>query len=224
MADKKVRKALDSLRGEIQELAEVFAAFRGQVSAQQAAAAAERQRGNASTPGVRSGAIRVSAATTDASSGTGYVSLFGNYQAVSPTGDMEMFQWSMEDRSIEDLLTFSTDEYAQVLAAIGNKQRLGILLTILARPSTANEVVTGLDLGTTGAAYHHLHVLQAAGLVEQRQRGVFSVVPDQLPSLITIFAGLSGTIAVQTSSPAEDGVITGTEVSDEPVTMPVTST
>ena len=212
MADKKVRKGLDALRGDIQELAESFAAFRAQVSAQQAAAAAEHQK-----RGIADGAATSATGTLEMrgveSGRQGYVGSFGYYQPVSGNGEAHLYRWSLEERPVEDILAFPIDEYAQVLAAIGHKQRLGILLMILAKPATANDVVSELSLGTTGAAYHHLNVLQAAGLVEQQRRGVFTIVLAKVPALLTILASLSGAIAVDISSPdagskpADTGVV-----------------
>lgn len=218
MADKKVRKSLDSLRGDIQELAESFAAFRAQVSAEQAAAAAEYQKRNTDVPtpaSVTTGLLEMRAAEPGSS---GYVSSFGYYQPPTGIGEAQIYRWSLEEYPIQDLLTFPVDEYAQVLAAIGHKQRLGILLMILLKPATANDVVTELALGTTGAAYHHLNVLQAAGLVEQQRRGVFTIVPGQVPTLLTILASLSGTTAVDISSPGIDSKPTDTGATDEPAT------
>jgi DNA gyrase subunit B len=201
MADKKVRKGLDALRGDIQELAESFAAFRAQVSAQQAAAAAEHHKQSTVGQAAASTNTEILEMRGAESGSQGYVGSFGYYQPVSGNGEAHLYRWSLEERPVEDILTFPIDEYAQVLAAIGHKQRLGILLMILAKPATANDVVSELSLGTTGAAYHHLNVLQAAGLVEQQRRGVFTIVLAKIPALLTILASLSGTIAVDISSP-----------------------
>jgi DNA-binding transcriptional ArsR family regulator len=215
MADKKVRKGLDALRGDIQELAESFAAFRAQVSAQQAAAAAEHQKrsiaGQAGTS--NTGPLEMRGVE---SGSQGYVGSFGYYQPVSGNGEAHFYCWSLEEHPVEDILAFPIDEYAQVLAAIGHKQRLGILLMILAKPATANDVVSELSLGTTGAAYHHLNVLQAAGLVEQQRRGVFTIVLAKVPALLTILASLSGAIAVDISSPDASSKPTDTSAANEP--------
>lgn len=216
MADKKVRKGLDSLRGDIQELAESFAAFRAQVSAQQAAAAAERQKQGTTGQAAASTAARTLEMQGAESGSQGYVGSFGYYQPVTGNGEAHIYRWSLEERPVEDILAFPIDEYAQVLAAIGHKQRLSILLMILAKPATANDVVTELSLGTTGAAYHHLNVLQAAGLVEQQRRGVFTIVLAKIPALLTILASLSGTIAVDISSNDVSSKPANHSAADEP--------
>lgn len=197
MAGKKTRKSLDGLRGDIQELAESFAAFRHQFATQQAAAAAERQQRG------QNGSVLPETPAPSAD-GISYVSMFGHYEARPETGEPRDFNWQMERKSIEELLDCPVDAYAQRLAAIGHMQRLSILLMLLDQPSTANEVVAALSLGTTGAAYHHLNVLQAAGFVEQRQRGIFSLVTDQVAVLLIILSALSNTISVDTDSRAND--------------------
>jgi DNA-binding transcriptional ArsR family regulator len=197
LAGKKIRKSLDGLRGDIQELAESFAAFRDLVATQQAAAAAERQKlGNGGSP---------ETSTADAGAmavgGAGYVTMHGHFEARPESGPHRDYNWSLERKPIEDLLTFTVEHHAQRLAAIGHPQRLGILLMLLEQPATANDVVTELGLGTTGAAYHHLNVLQAAGLVEQQQRGIFSLIPNQVSVLLTVIAALSDKVSVQITTP-----------------------
>ena len=194
MAAKKTRKSLDSLRGDIQELAESFAAFRDLVESRQAAAAAERERhgmGSGSVSGMHDVDAPISA------SGISHVSMSGHYETMPDTGELG-YAWSLDRTPLEDLLTFPIEQHAQRLAAIGHSQRLGIALMLLKKPATANDVVTALSLGTTGAAYHHLNVLQAAGFVEQRQRGIFSLVSNQIAVLLTILSALSNTISVDT--------------------------
>jgi DNA-binding transcriptional ArsR family regulator len=198
LAGKKIRKNLDNLRGDIQELAESFAAFRDQMATQQAAAAAERQKlGNGNgpeTPKDGAGALPVE--------GVSYINVYGHFESRPEAGEPRDYTWSLERKPIEDLLTFTVDHLAQRLAAIGHPQRLGILLMLLERTATANDVVNNLGLGTTGAAYHHLNVLQAAGLVEQQQRGVFSLIPNQVSVVLTILAALSDSMAIEISRPA----------------------
>jgi DNA-binding transcriptional ArsR family regulator len=89
------------------------------------------------------------------------------------------------------------DTAATILAAAGHPQRLAILGHILQKPSSAGELVETLGLGTTGAAYHHLNVLQAAGFVSQVQRGTFRFQPEKIPVFSTLMAALSPTMHVE---------------------------
>lgn len=192
MADKRIRKTLDDLRGDIQELAESFAEFRSHVATERAFAAAEKQNG--SKVAARNVALDTDPLPTDE---TGSIDGKGAFN----TGQ-ETYRWTLEHMPIEDLLAIPMDTHPQMLAAIGHQQRMGILLMLLSGPATALDVVEGLTLGTTGAAYHHLNVLQSARIVEQRKRGTFSIVPEQVPVILTILAALSGGIALEVTTPA----------------------
>jgi DNA-binding transcriptional ArsR family regulator len=95
---------------------------------------------------------------------------------------------------------------ASILAAAGHPQRLAILGYILQKPASAGELVEALSLGTTGAAYHHLNVLQAAGFVTQLQRGIFRFQPDRIPVFVTMLAALNPSLQVEVvdTTPAAD--------------------
>jgi DNA-binding transcriptional ArsR family regulator len=198
MTDKKLRKTVDALRSEMQELSEAIAALRTLVSTQEAAQAAVRQQRASKTATAATQSLR---RLSEQDGGAGRISAYGVFEAAGE-GGTTTFQWSLEEHPLRDVLDVDIELAAQVLAAAGHAQRLGILLMLLPAPATANEVVTALSLGTTGAAYHHLNVLQAAGLVEQRQRGLFSIVPEQVPVILTILAALSGAIGVDISGTA----------------------
>ena len=200
LAKSKTRKSLDGLRGDIQELAESFAAFRDQIVTQQAGAAAERQRHHARAVGSSDHQHQEAVAVDD----IGVITMSGRYEALAENGESHQSEWTLERTKVHDILAFDIDQHAQRLAAIGHVQRLGIVIMLLKKPCTANDVVTELSLGTTGAAYHHLNVLHAAGFVEQRQRGMFSLVASQTPVLLTIFAGLSGGITFEEYSIQKD--------------------
>lgn len=209
MAGKKTRRSLDSLRGDIQELAESFAAFRDLVATQQAAAAAERQQHSHSEKPVMS-AYKSRGANED---GAGFITLEGHFDARPETGSHRDYTWLLDRKPIEEVLAPNVVHLSQRLAAIGHPQRLSILLMLLNGPASANDVVAELSFGTTGAAYHHLNVLQSAGLVEQKERGTFSLIPQQAPVLLTILAALSDNIAVQITTP--DDVSTSRDEADD---------
>lgn len=191
MADKKVRKSIDDLRGDIQELAESFAEFRNHLSTERALAAAEKQQN-----GKEVASVTTLPASTLSANETDSISTFGSLDA-----GQQVYRWSMEQVPIAELLATPEDRHTQMLAAIGHPQRMGILLMLLSKPATALEVVEGLELGTTGAAYHHLNVLQSARIAEQRKRGTFSIVAEQMPVVLTILAALSGRINLEVTAP-----------------------
>jgi DNA-binding transcriptional ArsR family regulator len=203
MANKKLQKSIDTVKGDVRELVEAFWALRDEVMTQQAVLAAEHQsRGGSSGEADASSSLPEKLAGTT----TGHVRSFGYYEMPDHTGQQRVYRWALEDHPVEEVLSLPVDDAAKLLSAIGHKQRLAIVMMLLRKPATAVEMVTTLSLGTTGAAYHHLNVLQGSGLVEQAQRGIFSIVPGQVPSLLTILGGLSDAIeaSVEHVQPARD--------------------
>jgi DNA gyrase subunit B len=207
MTTKKLQKTLDTVRSDVRELTEAFWALRDDMQAHQAVSAAEQQsRSLMDDRSGRSVTADLLAEKTRASDSDGYLSTFGYYETTDASAARHIHRWSMEDRPIEDVLAAQTDDAAKMLAAIGHKQRLGILLLLLAQPTTAGDIVRELSLGTTGAAYHHLNVLQGVGLVQQEERGIFSLVPGRVASLLLILSGASNTIeaSVETVIESDD--------------------
>ena len=184
MAGKKVKGEVEGIRSELQNLSEAVWALREHINVQNAGAAAAtssrrpklvhangEQASNLAGSGEGRGAVSTSGVVRDA------------------LGTRE-YRWEFQ-ASADDLLAIDDDHASRVLAAIGHRQRLAILKAILNKPTTAAELVTSLDLGTTGAAYHHLNVLQSADLVTQESRGVFLVSPQRVSAIFAILAGLS---------------------------------
>jgi len=183
MCAKKARNEIDSLRGDVQSLSEAVWALRDHITVQSAAAGAA----NGAVPPAN--AYRLApdlAERAGTNPKQGLVSTRGYF--VDGTGSRE-YRWELE-RSAADLLVVNEDVVARILAAIGHRQRLLILKAILDKPSSAAELVTSLNLGTTGAAYHHLNVLQAADLVIQEGRGTFTVQPHRVSAIFAILAGV----------------------------------
>jgi DNA gyrase subunit B len=203
MANKKLQKSIDTVKGDVRELVEAFWALRDEVMTQQAVLAAEHQSRGGSTP-----EAATSASLPEKAEGTttGHVRSSGYYEMPDHTGQQRVYRWALEDHPVEEVLSLPAEDAAKLLAAIGHKQRLAIAMMLLRKPATAAEMVSTLSLGTTGAAYHHLNVLQGTGLVEQAQRGIFSIAPAQVPSLLTILGGLSDAIeaSVEHVAPPED--------------------
>lgn len=180
MAGKKVKSELETMRGELRGLSEAVWALRDQITFEAATAAATNGSGGRHH-------AEVAADLEADGDGRGIVVTRGIVRNAS--GSRE-YRWDLET-SVESMLEADDGQAAQLLAAIGHRQRLAILKAIFNAPSTAAELVTTLDLGTTGAAYHHLNVLQSAGLVFQESRGVFELQPERVSTILAILAGFS---------------------------------
>jgi DNA gyrase subunit B len=181
----------------MQQLTEAVWALREHVTVQSAAAVAEgTSRGVALSNG--------RAVASDLATPAGDRGVVVSRGVVrSAAGDRE-YRWDLE-ASTGDLLAIDDDLAARLLAAIGHRQRIAILKAILAEPATAADLVSSLELGTTGAAYHHLNVLQAADLVTQETRGVFSIQPHQVSAIFAMFAGIESAVSVTTVDRPEPG-------------------
>lgn len=197
---KKTEKAINNLRSDLQELTEAFWAFREGIITQQATTQAEAQNTTPLTS--QSVNAELLQERTTESDEHGYVSGFGYYESPE-TG--KAIRWSMPEASASSLHDVDLDAASRVLAALGHAQRMRIALLLTRRPSSVNEIVDELGMGTTGAAYHHVNVLQGAGIVEAAERGSFNIVPERLPMLLSVLAGLTTQIATETI----DAVSTG---------------
>lgn len=83
---------------------------------------------------------------------------------------------------------------AAMMAAVGHPIRLHMTILLAQHPVSASDMVEQLELGTTGAAYHHLKVLMNQGLVEQPQRGTFQLTAEALPQVHQLLSGLFGDV------------------------------
>ncbi len=196
MAGKKVKSEIETMRGELRSLSEAVWALRDQVTFEAASAAATNGSG---------GKHHAAAAPDLQSDGDGRGVVVTQGVVRNASGSRE-FRWDLET-SVESVLDVDDAMAAQLLAAIGHRLRLEMLKSIFNAPSTAASLVNTLDLGTTGAAYHHLNVLQAAGLVTQETRGVFELQPERVSTVLAILAGLgssASTIETATQSSGED--------------------
>lgn len=185
MADKKLKNSIDAMRNDIQELTEAVWALRDHAATDIAFAEAQQSRRQK-----QSGATLALQARLAEGEERGYVSTYGSF---SPNGDRTgAISWSLDEAPLSRAIDLDVERGAAVLAAIGHPQRMQLLVALLHQAMTAQEVVQALDLATTGAAYHHLNVLQKAGLVEQQHRGRFSMVPQETPALVMILSALGG--------------------------------
>ncbi len=200
---KKTVKSLEKLRTDVQALSEAVWALKRHVKVEVAAeSAANDSRSRKSRKLVR---LEEQAAADGA---RGLVSGWGAWRLPGPAGERTV-RWQMENAPADGLAPDDLDAAAARLAAIGHRQRLAILLSLLQQPASVSEMVSTLELGTTGAAYHHLKALQGAGLVVQEERGVFEIAPDQVGFVIGILAALAIEATVEEPAPAEspDGEI-----------------
>jgi DNA gyrase subunit B len=90
----------------------------------------------------------------------------------------------------DDLLRLNDNRMVeQVLASVGNGQRLSILLALLKKPMTVNQIIEAVGANSTGQVYHHLKPLTAADLVLE-EKGVYAVVPHRVQGIIMLLAGV----------------------------------
>lgn len=189
---KKTDKVIEKLRSDVQALSEAVWALKDHVRIEAAAGAAangSRQRRTKKLGDLES--------QLSASGDRGAVSSYGSYLATQRSGDSVKVQWQQEHVATESLAPANLEMAATRLSAIGHRQRLAVLLALLKRPSSASDLVGSLDLGTTGAAYHHLNVLQQAGFVIQEERGTFEIAPEQIGTLLGILAALASEASVE---------------------------
>ncbi len=98
-------------------------------------------------------------------------------------------RWGLQEQRMQQLLSQNVEKMAKVLSAMGNKQRLEILRTVLKEPLTGAELVERLSMGTTGQLYHHLKALLGADLLIQEQGGKYAIPPQRvLPFLLLLAA------------------------------------
>lgn len=195
MAGKKSKNDIESIRGELKELTEAVWAMRDQVTTNAAANSATQSGSNLSS----NTAVSDLQQSAEHRNEGGIVSSFGYYESPDNSGTL---RWALNEATVSDLSRVDTGSAASTLAAVGHPQRLAILGAILNKPSSAGELVETLSLGTTGAAYHHLNVLQAAGFVTQMQRGIFRFRSEKVPVFLTMMAALSNQLEAETEQPA----------------------
>jgi DNA gyrase subunit B len=98
------------------------------------------------------------------------------------------FRWEPQERLMEQLLGISSEKSAKVLAALGNRQRLDILKSVIQEPLTGTELVERLGMGTTGQLYHHLKALTGADLLMQEAGGRYAFPPHRLLPFLLLLA------------------------------------
>ncbi len=196
---KKSARMIAKLRSDVQALSEAVWAMKDHArieAAAESAASGSRKR--------KSRKLRELEANLAEGDGRGNVSGYGTFRLPGVNGTSRMVRWQLENTTMERVIPDDLEHTATVLAAVGHRQRLAIVIALLQQPMSVNDLVTSLDLGTSGAAYHHLNVLQNAGLVTQQERGTFELVPEQVSAIIVILSALIVTPMVEVESPVPE--------------------
>ena len=105
--------------------------------------------------------------------------------------------WIRHDVNADALLRLIEEGTAEkVLACIGSKDRLNLLLAILREPRTVAQMVGECGFTSTGQVYHHLKPLIAADLVAEDEhiRGTYVIVPHRVQGILMLLAGISDMI------------------------------
>lgn len=97
-------------------------------------------------------------------------------------------RWAQE-HPLPALLSLELALPAAVFASLGSLPRLTILRHLLVHGPADRSALAGvLENASTGQLYHHLQDLQAQGLIAQRSRGLYVLVPHALVPLLTLLA------------------------------------
>ena len=145
---------LDLLHTQMNELQQLFKSFMNEGS--------HHRTAQHETEAVR----KVAADNQEDEGDTGVIFYSGHYHE----NEMQ-YRWEPQERKVSQLLELDGDKTAKILAALGHKQRLDILRSVLKEPLTGTELVERLNMGTTGQLYHHIKALLGADLLIQEERG-----------------------------------------------------
>ena len=108
--------------------------------------------------------------------------------------DSGRLTWIRNDVSANHLLSLVEDRTAErVLACIGSRDRLNLLLAILKKPRTVAQLVAECGYHSTGQVYHHLRPLIAADLVTEAssaEKGCYAIQPHRVQGIILLLAGI----------------------------------
>ena len=89
--------------------------------------------------------------------------------------------------SVPDVLAGPLDGHADVLSALGHPVRLVVLRTLCGGPTSAAALAEAVGASSPGMLYHHLDILQGAGLIRQVERGTWEVPPARVVPLVVLF-------------------------------------
>jgi len=111
--------------------------------------------------------------------------------------------WIRNELETDSLLALAESRTAErVLSGVGSGDRLRILVALLRKSRTVEELVEICSFGSTGQAYHHIRALQNADIVRtgEEQRGIYYVTPHRVEGIIMLLAGISALIDSEYSS------------------------
>ena len=111
----------------------------------------------------------------------------GNFQK-DTTGS----RWDLHF-NITSILGMENNTVAKVLSVFSNPYRFSILKALLSKPMSVNELVTELNLNTTGQVYHHLNALIAANIVINTDNG-YSIAGWRISGIMMILGGVDSLI------------------------------
>nr|WP_282935819.1 ATP-binding protein [Paenibacillus sp. RC67] len=122
---------------------------------------------------------------TDSTASEGTIYYSGQYR-----NETLKYKWEAHEQHVSTLLAQDGEKLAKILSALGNKQRLDILRSVLKGPATGTDLVEQLHMGTTGQLYHHIKALLGSDLLVQEERGgEYSLPPHRvLPVLLLLAA------------------------------------
>lgn len=92
------------------------------------------------------------------------------------------------ERPVPYLATYDPELLANMLAALGNAQRLNMVQQLFSGPQDRQQLQAIIGNASSGQLYHHLHTLLDAGVIVQPKRGVYAIAPQTAVSLLVIIA------------------------------------
>lgn len=103
--------------------------------------------------------------------------------------------WIRHSVDIDPLLEQIENGVAsKVLSCIGSNDRLKLLLALLKKPMTVQQMIAECGFNTTGQVYNHLRSLIAVDLVAEDEhcaRGTYAIRPHRVSGLIMLLAGVN---------------------------------
>jgi len=187
---------IDQLREELSELKRMFCAMQPKTADEPAHRQDEKRREGhiQKMPGMHPDkSIRavLDQLENDAneSGSSGRVTYIGTYESGG-----NQSTWVQHSIDVDPLLQQIEDgSAARVLACIGSNDRLRLLLALLKKPMTVQQMVAECGFNTTGQVYNHLRSLISVDLVaedEHGSRGTYTIIPHRVSGLIMLLAGV----------------------------------
>lgn len=127
--------------------------------------------------------------TANSHNSSGCVTYIGTYESGG-----NQSTWVQHSIDIDPLLEqIESGIASKVLSCIGSNDRLRLLLALLKKPMTVQQMIAECGFNTSGQVYNHLRSLIAVDLVtedEHGARGTYTIVPHRVSGLIMLLAGV----------------------------------